>query len=37
MARLLTFGCEAIVSAPALVLIAVSVVSSIVVFFKKKK
>ena len=37
MGSLLSFGCEAIVSAPALMLIAVSVVSSVVVFFKKKK
>ncbi len=34
---LLSFGCDALVSAPALALIAASIVSSVVVFFKKKK
>ena len=37
MARIFSFGCEALVSAPALALIVASVVSSVVVFFKKKK
>ena len=37
MGRLLSFGCEAIISAPALALIVASVVGSIAVFFRKKK
>ncbi len=37
MGRLLSFGCEALISTPAIALIVASVVSSLVVFFKKKK
>lgn len=37
MARLFSFGCEALISTPAVALIVASIVSSVVVFFKKKK
>ena len=37
MGRLFSFGCEALISTPAIALILASVVSSVLVFFKKKK
>lgn len=37
MGSLLNFGCEAIVSTPALALVVASVVGSVAVFFGKKK
>lgn len=37
MASLFSFGCEALVSTPAIALIVASVVSSVIVFFTKKK
>lgn len=37
MGRLFSFGCEALISTPAIALILATVVSSVVVFFKKKK
>ena len=37
MGRLLSFGCEAIISTPALALVIASIVGSIAVFFGKKK
>lgn len=37
MGSLFSFGCEALISTPAIALILATVVSSVVVFFKKKK
>lgn len=37
MGRLFSFGCEAIISTPALALVVASIVGSIAVFFGKKK
>ena len=37
MGRIFSFGCEAIISTPAIALILVSVVGSALVLIKKKK